>query len=264
MPPQIPQPTLYLPNEVKPAYQLRWTLALFGRQPLPLDSLFSGQLAELLEPDGIRVLNWTTTAENVALFFLSTRPSVVPVSIVQRVKGRWQHLIHGGREKVFRRNFSLESVGDPSRLSIEGYLDRQLDRHEVFEPETRRLFERFQVREPRINLASWRYVAHGRYRLNLHLTLVHWRRRQILDEPTLQKLFDAVMRALRGLECQASRVAMLPDHEHLTVRLKETCAPETLALSVMNEVARSLGRGIYGDGYYSGTFGEWSDWASVM
>lgn len=50
----------------------------------------------------------------------------------------------------------------------------------------------------------------------------------------------------------------MPDHVHIALRGNIEHAPETIALSFMNNLAYSLGqKAIWESSYYAGTFGEY-------
>ena len=89
-----PQP-LYYNESLQPAYALRftWTGWLSGDASwsAKLDSLRE-QLAALWETDGMRPLEWSTTADAVQVCF-SARPDVSPILLAQHAKGRIQHAL---------------------------------------------------------------------------------------------------------------------------------------------------------------------------
>jgi hypothetical protein len=53
-------------------YQLRWSLALFAMAEVPEQEGWLPQLRQVLEPDGIRVLEFAFRAPNVCFFLLTT------------------------------------------------------------------------------------------------------------------------------------------------------------------------------------------------
>src|SRR6185312_15361463 len=82
---------LYTPSRVKPAYQLRWSLALFAKSQLPPVESWLPDLKEAVERDTVRILEVQSRPSNVWQFYLSTQPQIVPPQIVKSVKGRLQH-----------------------------------------------------------------------------------------------------------------------------------------------------------------------------
>src|SRR5258708_2502071 len=115
---------LYTPTSVTPAYQLRWSLALFAKSQLPLPESWLPSLQEVVERDGVRILEARGRPSDVWQFYLSTQPQVAPPQIVKSVKGRLQHLLRPTIPDAFRRNFSLSAVGDARREVVEEKLRR--------------------------------------------------------------------------------------------------------------------------------------------
>ncbi|NQV24740.1 MAG: hypothetical protein HQ518_10255 [Rhodopirellula sp.] len=79
---------LYTPENCHLAFQLRWSLALFERQPLPDVDTWRDRLAVAVERDGVRLLEVSFESPKSWLLLLSTRPDVAPSLIVKSVKGR--------------------------------------------------------------------------------------------------------------------------------------------------------------------------------
>lgn len=124
----MPEP-LYTPTNCTPAYELRWSLALFATTDVGPAHCWLPQLKAVVEDDGVRILEQCSRPPHVLLFLVSTKPHVAPPHIVKSVKGRLQHLLHSSHPKVFRRNFSLSSVGEVRREVVEAYVARQLGHH---------------------------------------------------------------------------------------------------------------------------------------
>ena len=71
---------------------LQWGLTVFWRKPEPDDGWYQ-DLATATEPDGIRLLSHRFSEPETSQFAISTQPQVSPLLVVQRVKGRLQHLV---------------------------------------------------------------------------------------------------------------------------------------------------------------------------
>lgn len=145
---------LYTPTSVNPAYQLRWSLALFAKSTLPSAETWLSQLKEVVERDGVRLLEVYPRQENVWQFYLSTQPAIAPPEIVKSVKGRLQHLLRPTTPDVFRRNFSLSAVGDARREVVEEYVISQLGHHRMADPRVQTMLERYQLEYPTVDLAA--------------------------------------------------------------------------------------------------------------
>jgi hypothetical protein len=140
----MPTPIYTPDNCAEPAYQLDWSYSVFWRAQ-PRDASWFEELKQLNEPDHIRILQHGFREPSVSQFLISTRPMVAPLLIVQRVKGRLQHLLHGTLSKPFRRNYSLRSIGSTRRERLEQYLANQLGHHRMAEPRVQQRLERYQI-----------------------------------------------------------------------------------------------------------------------
>lgn len=107
----MPTP-IYTSYSCAPAYQLRWSLALFAHADLPSAEGWYDPLAAATETDDVRLLEYCFKPPNVWQFLLSTKPRVAPSQIIWSVKGRLQHLVRSTHPKAFRRNFSLKNHDD--------------------------------------------------------------------------------------------------------------------------------------------------------
>ena len=119
---------IYTANNGAPAYELRWSLALFPLCKLPSADGWVAGLQAAVERDGVRILEECTEDPSVSFLLLSTKPPVQPSSVVKSVEGRLQHLIRETHPKAIKRNFCLTSAGDVRREVIESYgpLNQQL------------------------------------------------------------------------------------------------------------------------------------------
>src|SRR5208337_3595514 len=106
----MPDP-IYTAENVRLAYELRWSVAVFWTQAAPTAASWLGPLQDGTEPDGVRILEHRFTKDNVSQFLVSTRPHVTPAQCLRSVKGRLQHLVRAALPKAFRRNYSIRSLG---------------------------------------------------------------------------------------------------------------------------------------------------------
>lgn len=253
----MPQ-ALYTADNCRPAYQLRWSLALFATAQLPSSESWLPALMAVVERDGVRILEQSLKAPNVWFFVLSTKPSVPPMKIVKSVKGRLQHLIRGDVPNVFRRNFSLTSVGDVRRQMVEAYVAGQLGHHRMADDRVQQQLKDFQVEFADVDLAQAVFSSHGQYRHNLHLVLVHEQRWREVRRERLEITRDMVIGAARKKQHRLSRLSVFTDHLHLTLGCGYGESPEAVALGYLNNLAFAHGmKEVYAHGYYAGTFGEY-------
>ena len=128
----MPNP-IYTRENCSFACPLQWGLTVFWRTPPARDDWFA-PLDTALASDGIRLLGHRFESPDVSQFAISTQPQVTPLLIVQRVKGRLQHLVRDEWPKAFRGNYSLRSFGKTTREAVENYVAGQVDHHPMADP----------------------------------------------------------------------------------------------------------------------------------
>ena len=79
---------IYTAENCTPAYQLRWSLSLFTKKPIPPSEEWLEKVQKGAESDGVRILEVTPFDSGVWSFLLSTQPHVAPARIVRAIKGR--------------------------------------------------------------------------------------------------------------------------------------------------------------------------------
>lgn len=253
----LPDP-IYTTANVTPAYELRWSLAVFAKKPLPPVESWREPLQVVVEDDGVRILESQFRPPNVWLFLLSTRPTVAPPAIVKSVKGRLQHKIRPTCPDAFRRNFSLTSVGDASRKVVEGYVADQLGHHRMADERVQKRLGEFQLVFPDADLSQPEFSSHGRYLYNLHLVVVNAERWREVRESTLAATRDMFVKAAGKRGHRLSRLSVCADHLHATLGCNIAESPADVALGYMNNLAYAHGmKPVLQDSYYTGTFGEY-------
>lgn len=240
------------------AYQLRWSLALFPTLPVstPLDWI--SELSTRCEPDAIRVLEGRVSQSGTLFLLLSTQPLVKPAFIVQRVKGRLQHLLRDQGGIQWKRNFRLSTVGDANADAVDHYVANQLSHHAMASAASQSILADAAWHDPSVNVSLPITSSHGQYILGLHGVLVHAERWRNANPSFLEQTRQATLLALQESGCQVSRIALLADHMHLVVRFHYDVSPAEVGLSVMNQVRESHdGLRIWMDGFYVGTIGPY-------
>ncbi len=253
----MPEP-LYTSSNCTPAYELRWSLALFSTVDLTESDVWINDLKAVVEADGVRILEFRSEHSPVLHFLLSTKPAIAPPQIVKSVKGRLQHLIRKTHPTAFRRNFSLAGIGEVRRDVIENYVARQLGHHRMADDSIQERLARFQLEYPEVDLCEALFSSHGRYFYNLHLVLVHDGRWCEVREDRLAKTRDMILGVVKKKQHRLSRAAILPDHVHMTIGCAISESPETVALTYLNNLAYANGmQPLFCHSYYVGTFGEY-------
>ncbi len=256
-----PEP-LYRPEELRPAYQLRygWT-GWPSRAAFPTDVIARvlPDIAPEWEKDGLRLLESSLGPRQLQLT-VSARPKLDPVTLGARVKGRIQHHCRRQGSPIdFSRKLAVRSLGDATRAEVEAYIRNQVPNEDLADERFREMLAEFTVVNPDVDLSEFTETNSGRYWYNLHIVLVVAERYRIGEASILAQIRDTVLRICTKKGYAASRVAVMPDHLHLAVRGALEEAPETIALAFLNNLAYNLGQQAWWQaGYYAGTFSEYS------
>ena len=249
---------IYTPKNTNPAYQLNWGLTIFWREDPIDDDSWLEELQSATEPDGVRVLKHRSISGTASQFFVSTRPPVSPAELIRSVKGRLQHVVRDQRPKAFQRNYSLRSIGAGKRDVVEEYVEDQLGHHKMADPAVQQRLKRYQQSFPGVDLGCRVRGAHGEYWYNLHLVFVNEGRWMEIREWMLDVLQATMISVCKKYEYRLSAIALLADHNHLTLGCPIDQSPEHVALTFLNNCAYKVGmKPIFRFGYYVGTFGEY-------
>jgi REP element-mobilizing transposase RayT len=199
------------------------------------------------------------TAELVQILF-SAKPDVAPVFAAARAKGRLDHALRQARlSMAFSRKVALRSVGDNTRRDVEAYLVRQVPKQRFIDPRTQALLTQFTVSNDTVDLSQPVASAHGQYWFNLHLVLIVDDRCECFDPDVLGRLRDSCFQIADKKGYRISRLAVMPDHLHAALRARIEESPIEVVFAYQNNLAHMLGKGpIWRDGYYLGTFGEYT------
>jgi REP element-mobilizing transposase RayT len=232
-------------------------LTIFWRAAPQRNDWFS-ELAAALEPDGIRLLGHRFESPDTSQFAISTQSHVTPLLVVQRVKGRLQHLGRGRWPKAFRGNYALRSFGHVTREVVERYVAGQVDHHPMADPRVVERLRRYQVVNDDVDLAQPQRTSQGLFWHNLHVVLVHRERWMEIREDVLRGIQEMIVSASRAKGYLLSRAGILPDHVHLTLGCPIDVAPVDVALGFLNNLAYVHGmRPLFQFGGFVGTFGEY-------
>ena len=246
---------VYTSDNTASAFQLNWSLVVRFREQRVARELWLEDLTASLENDGIRILRYNDIRGKECQFMLSTKPTVSPLVMVQRVKGRLHHLLRHGARRILSRNYSVMSVGSARREIVEDYVARQLERHPLADPRTQQRLEEVQ-RKYHTDLSVPLSSAHGIYTYNLHIVL-----RQhsgvLASEQELRHALTAIDGTAKKHGFRLSRVGLPIDHIHLTLGCPMKWTPEDVALSFMNNCSFKFGmQEVFRPSYYVGTVGE--------
>ena len=255
-----PQP-IYTSENVRPAYHLRYTWSGWpssNRFPDPPSDETWRELDEAWETDGIRRLEGKWTDESIQLTF-SVKPTVAPVFFVARVKGRLQHALRtSGQPTKFSRKVAFRTIGDNHRTEVESYIEQQVDKEGFVDPDFQHFLKQFTVVSSHVDLSQPTETNSGRYWYNLHLVLVIDGRWRIVDEASLETIRDRSFKIGEKKGHLISRLSVMPDHVHISLRGDLESSPEETALAYLSNLAYAFGQNaIWQHGYYVGTFSEY-------
>jgi REP element-mobilizing transposase RayT len=114
------------------------------------------------------------------------------------------------------------------------------------------------VTNPKVDLSAPTETTSGRYWYNLHLVLVTEERRRNSELPWLAKIRDQSFRIAEKKGHGISRLSVMPEHVHFSLRGNIEHSPQEIALAFQNNLAHCLGRApVWRETYYVGTFGEY-------
>jgi REP element-mobilizing transposase RayT len=255
---------LYQPVKLRPAFELRYSWTAWPSQPpLEADAAVLDDIKPLWEGDRMRTLEHYWSDETIQLTFSST-PEVSPVFLAARAKGRLQHALRRVNRSFsgFSRKVSVCSVGHNCREDVEAYIASQVDVARFADPTFRALFKEFTVVCDDAELSLPTESTHGRYWYNLHIVLVTAERYRVVDRARLTTLRDWSFKIAEKKGYRISRLAVMPDHVHISLRGNIQQSPQEIALAFQNNLAYALGQmRIWVDTFYAGTFGEYDMWA---
>lgn len=250
---------IYTKDNCRFAAPLQWSLSIFWREPELVDD-WQSQLTSDLEPDGIRILSHHFCDLQTSQFAISTLPNVAPATIVQRTKGRLYHLIRKRKPKSFKGNFSIRSVGNATRESVEKYVAEQLGHHKMADQNVQARLEQYQVRCPEIDLSQMQKTSHGVFWCNLHLVFVHRDRWHEVRHEILTRVQSMVLAVAKKKSYRLARAGILPDHLHLVLGCPFDASPADVAIAFLNNLAFAHGmKPAYQFGGFVGTVGEYTN-----
>ena len=249
---------IYTHENCRLSCPLQWGVTVFWRKPEPDDG-WHQDLATATEPDGIRLLSHRFSEPAISQFATSTQPHVSPLLVVQRVKGRLQHLVRRRVPKAFQGNYAIRSVGTVTRETVEAYVANQLGRHRMADPAVQARFAEYQIERPEVDLSQPQRTSHGMYWYNLHVVLVHRERWTEGRDDVLQRVHDMIIKSSDAKGYRLSRAGILADHVHLVLGCPIEVAPDEVVLGFLNNLAYVHEmKPIYQYGGFVGTVGEYT------
>jgi REP element-mobilizing transposase RayT len=256
-----PHQPLYLAHNLSPAFSLRYDWTGWPTQGIvlpPATADIARTCAPLWESDGLRLLEAHAGSGKVQLLF-SVTPRINPVFCCQRAKGRLHYALReAGTPVAFSRKVAFRSLGENITATVENYINNQVGKADFADPRFEQIMRQFTVDCPHVSLSEPSESNSGRYWYNLHLVLVAANRFRITNPGKLGGLRDACFAIAAGTGCPLASLSVMPDHVHAALRGNIEKSPEEIALAFQNGLAHAAGCRVWQDGYYVGTFSEYS------
>ncbi len=248
----------YTPDNCSSAYQLNWTLSVFGRESLPSPENTIEELRSALASDHLKILEFKHKPPNIVQFFLSSRPNSNPSDIVRLIKGRWQYLMRPIEPIEFRRNYRITSVGSAKAEVLDAYIERQPDKHPMADHRVQELLESIQFHDEKVDLTDVRRSSHGEYRYALQVVIESESGWHDVRPNALTAYRQAIMNGCRKHGWLLSRIGLLSNHVHVLVGPEIADSPMDVALALMNNMVFTQGmKPMFRYSFYVGSFGEY-------
>ncbi len=249
---------IYLPDNTNAAYQLNWSLSVFGKEALPSLETCIDLLRESVARDQLKILEFRFRPPNVVQFFVSSQPSTNPSQIVRSIKGRWQNVSRPFHPIEFRRNYRITSVGTVNSEVLDSYVFKQPAKHRMADAKVQSMIESVQYHDPEVDLNCVMRSSHGEYRDALHIVIESESDWHEVRPVVLTSYRDAIINSCAKHNWRLSRIGLLSNHLHILVGPAVDNSPNDVALVFLNNMAYSQGmKPLFRFGFFTGTFGEY-------
>ena len=240
------------------AYQLNWSLSLFGKSSLPSKEIWFNALSIATEADEVRVLSAVNRSDNVVQILVSTKPKSSPSDIVRSVKARLQYLLRDQVPSAFRRNHHIASVGDAKASVLDQYVASQADKHPMAASIIQSRIVGMQFYDASIDLSKTMVGTYGMYLNSMQIVLENTEGWHEVSDDRLNRVRRTLISAASKKSWRLSRIGLLSNHIHILLGAGATESPQTVALSLMNNIAYVYEmKPILKYSYYAGTFGSY-------
>jgi REP element-mobilizing transposase RayT len=160
--------------------------------------------------------------------------------------------------QLWRRHYSITSVGDANNDTLQAYVARQVSHHPQADSRAALRLSQFQFHDPSVNLAAPRASSHGRFTHSLQVVLENREHLSDTRDAWLEANRAMLIAACRKKGWLLSRVGLVGNHLHVLLGCDVTDAPRDVALSLMNNLAFVHGmKPVYEHSFYVGTFGSY-------
>ena len=248
---------IYLSSNCSCAFQLNWSVSVFGNEGLPSPEGVIDKLKNSVARDDLKILEYRKAAPNVVQFFVSSQPKHSPAEIVRCVKGRWSHAARDNQRIELRRNYCIRSVGAAKSCVLDHYVARQNVKHPMADDAVQAMLESLQYHDSLIDTASLRRSGHGEFLNSLHLVFETMEGWQEANFETLSAYRAMIIDTCLRHQWSLSRIGLLSNHLHILLCAGVADSPDMVAMKLLNELASTQNmRTVFKHSYYVGTFGE--------
>ena len=248
---------IYLPSNCSTAYQLNWSLSVFGKAGLPSPENVIERLNASLARDDLRILEFRKTQLNVVQFFVSSLTKHSPADIVRLIKGRWQYAARNFQRIEFRRNYCIRSVGSAKSSVLDAYVARQNVKHSMADETVQSMLESLQYYDSSVDNTSIRQSGHGEFLNSLHVVFETSDGWQETNYEPLSAYRTMIIDTCLKHQWSLSRIGLLSNHLHILLSAGIADSPEKVAISLLNALASTQDmRNVFKHSYYVGTYGE--------
>lgn len=253
---------IYTADNCRPAYQLNWSLSVFASTEFPDSSVWLERLRTLVEPDGVRILEFRALQPHVVQFLVSSTPMVAPAEIIRSIKGRCQNLLNATHPSMFRRNYRIDTVGDANCEQLDRYVAGQTDKHPMADHRIQDILESLQFHDPKVDLSAVQTSSFGQYVNGLQIVIENEGSWNEVRNHILLGMRQMIIRASQQKSWRLLRIGLLSNHIHILLGAGMNESPQQIALSLLNNLAfvHEM-KPVFRFSYYVGTFGKYDRWA---
>ncbi len=221
---------VYLLNNCSPAYQLNWSLSVFGKDRLPSPEFVIDELQAAIARDDLKILEFRTVDPNVAQFFISSQPKHSPAAIYSLDQRSLQYAARDYEWISFRRNYRIASLGSAKSSVLDDYVARQNQRHPMADSSVQAMLESLQFYDPSIEPAVLRRSCNGEFVYALQIVIeteLSWAetRRDVLCAYR-----EMIIETCQKQGWLLSRIGLLSNHMHILLSAGVDETPADIAL----------------------------------
>ena len=143
-------------------------------------------------------------------------------------------------------------------LTADNYVARQTDRHPTVDDRVMAQLESLQFHDPAVMLDEGRIGSHGKLVHSLQIVIENAQGWNETRHEVLRGARDMIVRASASKGWRLARIGLLSNHIHILLGCSMVESPESVALSLLNNLAYAQGMTpAFRFSYYAGTFGRY-------